>query len=170
MITSVSMNSINRYNNIKANNVPSFSMARLTAEGREGAKLCGYQKHEFLDQRMFRRPSIFDSKSRLAEKLEKHADFAALCEIYGCTKDGLNNAYFIENQVFHKKSAAAIANVPEDTYKEGMKKLYYMNFDNPNLSVQTTRKLLESVKDFISLDEYYRASGILESGTINNIL
>ena len=160
MITGISP--VNRYN------TQTFGMARLNQEGREGAKSCGYQKHEFLDQKMFKRPGIFAEKSRLAEKLEKHANFVTLCEQYGCTKDGLNNANFINNQIFHQKSKQALENIPKDTYKDGMLKLYYTNFDNPNLSVDATSALLETVKDFISLDEYFSASGILQSGTVNS--
>ena len=164
MITRVSMPVYN--NSYKYAATPAFGMAKMTKTGRQIANMYGYHTHSFLDPKMYTKPSVFDAKSALAERLDKHEDFAKICIDYGCTQNGENNAKFIRYQILSPKSQAAINRVADNAYSHGILSLYYNNYDNPFLSAHNTAKLLQMAKDFMDLDQYTKAYGMLDVGTV----
>ena len=160
MITNVSMSSVSR----KVSLTPSFGLAKLNDLGRTTADSFGYQNNRFLKADMFRKQSFFQ-KSQLTRELDDGNSFVQLCTIYGCTNNAKTNAEFIENQILSSKSDAAIKKLDSDEQYEALLKLYMHNYDNPELSLKSTKSLLERVKASISPEEYVKHVGILQAGT-----
>ncbi len=160
MITKVSVSNFSK--NVLS--TPSFGFAKLNDLGRTTADSFGYQNNQFLNADMFRKQGLFH-KSQLAKELERGADFVDICTTYGCSNNSKTNSEFIENQILSSKSDSALKRVNPDSKKEGFMKLYLHNYDNPELSLRTTRILLEKVKDSFSPEEYVKHIGILEAGT-----
>lgn len=144
--------------------VPSFGLAKLNDLGKETADTFQFKRNNFLNSDMYKKQGFFD-KSLLAKKLDKGEDFSRLCKMYGCTKNAKDNADFIKNQILTSKSSSALKQIDEENLAEGLKALYYGNFDNPELSVSQTKKLLEMTVDYMEPSEYVKNVGILEAGT-----
>ncbi len=160
MITNVTMTNVSK--NLSAR--PSFGFAKLNDLGRTTADSFGYQKNQFLNADMFRKQGFFH-KSQLSKELGSGTDFVDICQNYGCTNNAKTNAEFIENQILSSKSEASIKRLDEDAQREGFLRLYMHNYDNPELSLKSTKMLLEKIKEAMSPEEYIKHTGILEAGT-----
>ena len=160
MITKISM----PIGSKKILSMPSFGFARLNDLGRTTADSFGYQNNEFLNADMFRRQGWFH-KSQLTKDLSTGVDFVDICTEYGCTNNAKTNAEFIENQILSSKSEAAIRRIDPDKQRDGFIKLYMHNYDNPELSLKSTKLLLDKIKDSMSPEEYIKHTGILQAGT-----
>lgn len=146
-----------------AKNAPSFGLARLNAHGKNAADKFNYAQNEFNDPRMFKKQGMF-VKSALANQIQKGADFLTLCKEYGCTNNGKANAEFIKSQILTGKSDKAIQSLHEEARTEGLITLFKSNYDNPNLSLKETKKLLEIVKKEIGDEDYVKYTGLLQVG------
>ncbi len=160
MITKISIPMVSK--NVLS--TPSFGFARLNELGRTTADSFGYQENQFLDADMFKKQGFF-RRSKLSQELGSGTDFVDICRNYGCTSNAKTNAEFIENQILSSKSEGAIKRLEPDSQREGFLSLYMHNYDNPELSLRSTKMLLEKIKEAMSPEEYIKHTGILEAGT-----
>lgn len=143
---------------------PSFGLAKLNTLGRTTADSFGYQNNQFLNSDMFKKQGIFQ-KSQLTQALAEDADFVQLCTTYGCSNNAKTNAEFIQNQILSSKSDSAMKKVDSEELNEGLLKLYWHNYDNPQLSLKSTKELLEKAKSAIAPEEYVKNVGLLQAGS-----
>ena len=160
MITNVSTQMVTKNVSLK----PSFGFAKLNTLGRTTADSFGYQNNEFINADMFKKQGIF-KKSQLAQELSDGGDFVEICTLYGCSKNAKTNAEFIKNQILSSKYSSAVKDVEPEKQNEGLLKLYWHNYDNPELSLKSTQELLEKVKESISSDDYVKNVGLLQAGS-----
>ena len=143
----------------------SFGLARLTQQGKNAAKIFGYKENSFVNDDMFHKQGIFE-KSALSVELSKGKSFENICKEYATSNLGAINASFIKNQILSKKAKRVLKSVPKSSLEAGFKILYDNNYDNPQLSVKDTKKLIEKYKPFISNGDYMKNIGLLEAGTV----
>ena len=150
---------------IKKQYTPSFGFARLNEYGRTTADSFNYTHNTFLHQDMFRRQGIF-RKSAIEKELD-NLDFDEICTKYGCTENGAENAAFIKSQILSKKGQKAYEFlVTKEERDRGLRALYSANYDNPDLTLNDTKELLELAKTSMDNDEYIKNVGLLEAGTV----
>ncbi len=143
---------------------PSFGFAKLNDKGRATAEKFGLPSNDFLNNDLFKKQGIF-RKSAMESELSSGKTFSQICEEYGCSPQGSSNASFIKTQILSKKGTKAIKKVPADDLKKGFAILYMANYDNPQLSNETTRELLEKIKDYMAPEQYVKHVGLLDCGT-----
>ena len=145
--------------NITANSMsPSFGMARLTKVAQQSAEGLGVGRNEFINSDLFRK------KGAIGEVLaEGGVNYGTICEQYGCNNNGKTSAEFIRTQVLSKKADKATSGVSDEEYSETMRKLFYANYDNPELKAPETLKLLEKARSAMAPQEYTVAAGLLHN-------
>ncbi len=142
---------------------PAFGMARLNNTGRNAAQNFGMPENDFLNGDLYRRQGLF-KKSAMSIELAQGRNFVDLCKEYGCTNIGKANAEFIETQILSGKSDRAIKSVSQGDLQTGFLALYHSNYDNPDLSLKSTKSLLKKIKDYIAPEEYIKNIGLLSEG------
>lgn len=142
---------------------PSFGLAKLSEVGSQVAATFGHPSNSYVNGDLYKRQNLFDD-SALANEIQSGQSFTKLCDDYGCTKFAMANAAFINSQIIGKKSAKALNLVPSDELQKGLTKLYYANYDNPELSKRNTKALLKLLKSTMAPDEYVKNIGLLEEG------
>lgn len=152
----------NTHVNKTANKV-SFGMANLNEIGRQSEDSFGYQANSFLDTNMYKKTPLFQDAA-IKAKLENEK-FEDICLEYGCTTNPKANADFIKNQVLSSKGEKATKTVEEDSLQKGLQALYKHNYDNPALSADNTKALLEKIKDSLPSEEYIQQVGVMNAGT-----
>lgn len=148
---------------IQTNSTPAFGFAKLNETGRTTADTFGYESHDFLNEKLFKRQGLL-SKSALAVELNNGANFAEVCIDYGCSKNGKSNAEFIRTQILSGKSNSVISKLDDTERFEGLKSLFFANYDNPELTKKETDDLLEIVKESIENTEYVKLAGLIKVG------
>lgn len=165
MISKLSISSPSISLNSQKLSAPSFGFAKLNDIGRATADSFGYQHNEFLDVALFRKQGIF-KKSALSSKLSDGEKFSDICKTYGCTNNSKTNAEFINSQILSSKSSSALKKLNSDELKTGLSLLYMSNYDNPELSLNETKALLQMLRESLEPGEYIKHIGLLEAGTI----
>ncbi len=163
MITNVSMPITSK--NVSLHSAPSFGFAKLNEVGRASADSFEYRKNDFLNGELFKKQGFFKQSALRKALLDGDSGFSQLCTDYGCTNNPKANADFIVNQILSSKSSTALRNIDENEKTSGLLKLYTYNYDNPQLSLADTKKLLELAKDSMAAEDYIKNVGILQAGT-----
>lgn len=164
MINAISFTANKETNMKAAKTSPSFGLAKLNETGIATADTFGFQRNEFLNNRLFEKQGIF-KKPAISDELAAGKTFTDICTDYGCSTMAGANAAFIKTQILPKKGASAIKNVESQDAAKGLQKLYEHNYDNPELSIKDTRELLERVKEFMAPGAYIQNIGLLDAGT-----
>lgn len=157
MITNISS-----FNTPKAN--PSFGFAKLNETGARTADTFGFQRNEFLNDRLFEKQGIF-RKAAITSELSSGKNFVDICTEYGCSSMAGANAAFIQTQILSKKGNSATRGIDPAVVTQGLMKLYENNYDNPELPLKDTKALLEKVKESMAPGAYIQNIGLLEAGT-----
>ena len=151
MITNVSM----------TNFKPAFGLARLSPEGANAARAFGYPSNDFLNGDLFCKQKGLAKKTPLAQAIASGVTLQQLAQDYGCSDNPTANADFIENCILSKKGQKALKNVPLEEKAAAMMMLWDKNYDNPELSVKSTKALLELIKDCVEPHIYVQNKGLL---------
>lgn len=163
MITNISScTAFKATNATKAN--PSFGLAKLNETGARTADTFGFQRNEFLNDRLFEKQGLF-KKAAISSELSAGKNFVDICNEYGCSPMAGANAAFIQNQILSKKGNSATKGIDQAVITQGLMKLYENNYDNPELSLKDTKALLEKVKESMAPGAYIQNIGLLEAGT-----
>lgn len=142
---------------------PSFGFAKLNDVGRRSADEFGYQHNDFLNNRLFVKQKLF-RKAAIAEELKSGKTLMQICEQYGCTNNPSANAAFIESQILSSKGVSALRTVEEAEAADALIRLYDFNYDNPQLSLKSTKALLERISENIQPSDYIKHRGLLDVG------
>ncbi len=143
---------------------PAFGMAKLNERGVQTADSFGWTRNEFINARLFEKQGFF-SKPAILSELSETKPFPQLCIEYGCSNNSKANAEFIRTQILPKKAQKGIkAGVDPTLVSQGLSRLYESNYDNPELSLQETKALLELVKGDMPDTEYVKNIGFFEVG------
>lgn len=145
---------------------PSFGFARLNAVGRESADSFEMQENSFLDASMFKKESFFAAGPAILDKLKEGENFTDICRDYGCSRNAKTNAQFIRTQIINRGANYYFHKYVEDEeLSDAFLSLYEHNYDNPELSIKETKKLLELAKFGMDTSEYIQNVGLLQAGT-----
>lgn len=142
---------------------PSFGFAKLNETGAKTAETFGFQRNEFLNDRLFEKQGLF-KKAAISRELSAGKDFVDICSEYGCSSMAGANAAFIQNQILSRKGNAATRGIDKATVTQGLMKLYENNYDNPELSLNDTKALLEKIKESMAPGAYIQNIGLLNAG------
>ncbi len=146
------------------NTTPAFGFAKLNERGVHTADSFGWTRNEFMNARLFEKQGFF-SKPAILGEISGSKPFPQICIEYGCTNNAKSNADFIKSQILPKKAQRAIiSTVEQPLISEGLSRLYECNYDNPELSLQDTKALLELIKDDMEDTEYVKNIGLFEVG------
>lgn len=148
---------------VQVKSTPSFGFAKLNETGRTTADTFGYESHDFLNEKLFKRQGLL-SKSALAVELNNGANFAEVCNDYGCSKNGKSNAEFIKTQILSGKSNSVISKLDDTERFDGLKSLFFANYDNPELSKKDTDALLDMIEESLESPEYVKLAGLIKVG------
>lgn len=169
--------------NITPINGVSFGMARFTKEGMSLAKKSGeneaaspnnYNNEKYYKRPIFGKPAFY---TYLSDTLpaDVTADDATIQKVkdkiiaHGTTPIGTKNAEFITRQLMHSSTQGHIEKLKKQqkhTYNgiiEAERTLFDANWNNPELSKQDTKKLLDKVKSTMSEPAYLKWSGMIEN-------
>ena len=150
----------------KNQSIQSFGLARLNDIGRQSADTFEMQQNTFLDSAMFKKESFLSGGPAILSKLKEGESFSELCKDYGCSKNAKSNAQFIKTQIINNSANRHFHKyLDEETITKGLLSLYEHNYDNPELSLKDTKKLLDLASSAMSMPEYVQNVGLLEVGT-----
>ena len=145
------------------NSTPAFGLAKLNERGKVTADSFGYQRNQFLNDRLFEKQGLF-KKAAISQELAAGKTFMDICTEYGCSPMAGANASFIETQILTRKGESAIKGIDPAAVQEGLMKLYDHNYDNPELSLNSTKALLDKIKDSLDPTIYVQNIGMFEVG------
>ena len=146
MINKVSVSQFTKLNAVKL--TPSFGQAKFNESARNLADSFEKSDNSYLDPAVYKKS--FLGRLALSKKLDAGEGFQELCFDYGCTLNPKANAKFIRNHIFGWNTRDyffARHEVGSREYAESLIMLYNLNYDNPELSVKETKKLLAAAKD-----------------------
>lgn len=158
VMVSTPLNSINR-----AKATPAFGLAKLNETGEKTADVFGYQRNAFLNDDLFEKQGLF-RKAAISGLLTDGAKFSDICADYGCTQHAGANAKFIESQILSGKGKKVLKSLDAKEVQRGLTRLFEANYDNPELSTDSTKKLLELIKESLPPDVYVQNVGMFEVG------
>ena len=173
---------INKISPIRVSNLgckiytPAFGQAKFTEQSRKSADSFEMSSNDFIDPSVYKKG--FLGRLALSKKLDAGVSFQDLCFDYGCTSNPKSNAQFIKNHILGWNTPeyfAARHEVGLREFAESLIMLYNLNYDNPELSVKETKKLLLAakaasddslyVRNRITDEIYIKNLGLLDSST-----
>lgn len=161
------INKILLSSNFSSNKVSqSFGLARLNEIGRQSADSFEMHQNTFLDSNMFKKESFLFGRPAIIAKLKAGDSFSDICKDYGCSRNAKSNAQFIKAQIINNSANNQFHKyIDEETISAGILSLYEHNYDNPELSLKDTKKLLDLASASMSTPEYVQNVGLLDAGT-----